>query len=150
MFKLDNRLENDSFFMQEIKNFQIRLMNVQEFFWIVLIPIKPNLIELSDLKVDERNELLNFAVDLGNYIKSVQNFDKVNIGMLGNVVSQLHLHLVLRNKEWFNEKIDYIVYEDESPYSQKSKKIRKLLNINNYKPIGRLTWLDQIYKKKWI
>ena len=99
MFKLDNRLENDSFFMQEIKNFQIRLMNVQEFFWIVLIPIKPNLIELSDLEVDERNELLNFAVDLGNYIKSVQNFDKVNIGMLGNIVSQLHLHIVVRNKD---------------------------------------------------
>ena len=99
MFKLDNRLENDSFFMQEIKNFQIRLMNVQEFFWIVLIPIKPNLIELSDLEVDERNELLNFAIDLGNYIKSDQNFDKVNIGMLGNVVSQLHLHIVLRNKD---------------------------------------------------
>lgn len=99
MFKLDNRIENDSFFMQEIKNFQIRLMNVQEFFWIVLIPIKPNLIELSDLEVDERNELLNFAIDLGNYIKSDQNFDKVNIGMLGNVVAQLHLHIVLRNKD---------------------------------------------------
>jgi diadenosine tetraphosphate (Ap4A) HIT family hydrolase len=99
VFKLDNRLENDSFFMQEIKNFQIRLMNVQEFFWIVLIPIKPNLIELSDLEVYERNELLNFAIDLGNYIKSDQNFDKVNIGMLGNVVSQLHLHIVLRNKD---------------------------------------------------
>ena len=99
MFKLDNRLENDSFFMQEIKNFQIRLMNVQEFFWIVLIPIKPDLIELSDLEVDERNELLNFAIDLGNYIKSDQNFDKVNIGMLGNVVAQLHLHIVLRNKD---------------------------------------------------
>ena len=99
MFKLDNRIENDSFFIQETKNFQIRLMNVQEFFWIVLIPIKPNLIELSDLEVDERNELLNFAVDLGNYIKSDQNFDKVNIGMLGNVVAQLHLHIVLRNKD---------------------------------------------------
>ena len=99
MFKLDNRLENDSFFMQEIKNFQIRLMNVQEFFWIVLIPIKPNLIELSDLEVYERNELLNFAIDLGNYIKSDQNFDKINIGMLGNVVAQLHLHIVLRNKD---------------------------------------------------
>jgi len=99
VFKLDNRIENDSFFMQEIKNFQIRLMNVQEFFWIVLIPIKPNLIELSDLEVHERNELLNFAVDLGDYIKSYQNFDKVNIGMLGNVVAQLHLHIVLRNKD---------------------------------------------------
>ena len=99
MFKLDNRLKNDSFFMQETKNFQIRLMNVQEFYWIIFIPIKPNLIELSDLEVDERNELLNFAIDLGNYIKSDQNFNKVNIGMLGNVVTQLHLHIVLRNKD---------------------------------------------------
>ena len=69
MFKLDHRLENDSFFLQEINNFQIRLMNVQEFYWIVIIPIKPNCIELSDLEVYERNELLNFAVDIGNYIK---------------------------------------------------------------------------------
>ena len=99
MFKLDNRLENDSFFIEEIKSFQIRLMNVQDFYWIILIPIKPNLIELSDLEVNERNELLNFAIEVGNYIKSKQNFDKVNIGMLGNVVSQLHLHVVLRNKE---------------------------------------------------
>ena len=48
----------------------------------------------------------------------------------------------------FNEKIDYIVYEDEFPYSQKSKKIRKILAMHNYVLIGRLTWLDQIYKKK--
>ncbi|MDC0531259.1 HIT domain-containing protein [Alphaproteobacteria bacterium] len=99
MFKLDHRLENDSFFLQEINNFQIRLMNVQEFYWIVIIPIKPNCIELSDLEVYERNELLNFAVDIGNYIQLKQSFDKVNIGMLGNVVSQLHLHVVLRNKD---------------------------------------------------
>ena len=75
MFKLDHRLENDSFFLQEINNFQIRLMNVQEFYWIVIIPIKPNCIELSDLEVYERNELLNFAVDIGNYIKLKQSFD---------------------------------------------------------------------------
>ena len=40
-----------------------------------------------------------FWVDIGNYIKLKQSFDKVNIGMLGNVVSQLHLHVVLRNKD---------------------------------------------------
>ena len=49
----------------------------------------------------------------------------------------------------FREKIDYIVYEDENPSSLNSKKIRKLLNFNGYKLIGRLTWLDQIYYKKF-
>ena len=133
MFKLDNRLENDSFFMQENKNFQIRLMNVQEFFWIVLIPIKPNLIELSDLEVDERNELLNFAVDLGNYIKSVQNFDKVNIGMLGNIVSQLHLHIVLRNKDDPAWPGPVWGWKSTSNLDEETKKIRSKLIVQYLK-----------------
>ena len=99
MFKLDKRLERDTILVKELKSFQVRLMNANEFFWMVLIPNKPNLIELSDLNIIERNYLMNFAVDLGNFIKSSEKYDKVNIGMLGNVVSQLHLHVVLRNKE---------------------------------------------------
>ena len=133
MFKLDNRLENDSFFMQEIKKFQIRLMNVQEFFWIVLIPIKPNLIELSDLEVDERNELLNFAIDLGNYIKSDQNFDKVNIGMLGNVVAQLHLHIVLRNKDDPAWPGPVWGWKSTSNLDEETKKIRSKLIVQYLK-----------------
>ena len=98
MFKLDRRLENDTFLIKELETLQIRLMNAVELFWIVLIPNKPNLIELSDLNIIERNYLMNFAVDLGNFIKSSEKYDKVNIGMLGNVVSQLHLHIILRKK----------------------------------------------------
>ena len=99
MFKLDKRLESDTILVKELKSFQVRLMNAKEFFWMVLIPNKPDLIELSDLNIIERNYLMNFAIDLGNFIKSSEKYDKVNIGMLGNVVSQLHLHVVLRNKE---------------------------------------------------
>ena len=99
MFKLDKRLESDTILVKELKSFQVRLMNANEFFWMVLIPNKLNLIELSDLNIIERNYLMNFAIDLGNFIKSSEKYDKVNIGMLGNVVSQLHLHVVLRNKQ---------------------------------------------------
>ena len=98
MFKLDKRLENDTLLIKELKSLQIRLMDVDEIFWIVLIPKKPYLTELSDLNINERNYLMNFAVELGNFIKSSEKYDKVNIGMLGNVVSQLHLHIVLRQK----------------------------------------------------
>ena len=99
LFILDPRLENETILIKESDNFQIRLMNVKDFFWVILIPNKPNLIELSDIKTQERNELLNFASDLGDYIKSTQNLDKINIGMLGNVVSQLHLHVVVRRRD---------------------------------------------------
>ena len=98
MFKLDDKLEQDSFLVKEYNDFQIRIMDVSEVFWVILIPTKINLVELSDLDIKERNNLINFAIDLGNFLKSKEEYDKINIGMLGNVVSQLHLHLVMRNK----------------------------------------------------
>ena len=117
MFKLDNRIEQDSFLVKEFSDFQIRIMDVREVFWVILIPTKINLIELSDLDIDKRNKLINFAIGLGDFLKSNEEYDKVNIAMLGNVVSQLHLHLVLRKKSdpawpdpvWgfnFNNKLD--------------------------------------------
>ena len=98
MFKLDDRIEQDSFLVKELNDFQIRIMDVKDVFWVILIPTKINLIELSDLDIDKRNNLINFAIELGDFLKSNEEYDKVNIAMLGNVVSQLHLHLVMRNK----------------------------------------------------
>ena len=98
MFKLDNRIEQDSFLVKEFNDFQIRIMDVKDVFWVILIPTKINLIELSDLDIDKRNKLINFAIELGDFLKSNEQYEKVNIAMLGNVVSQLHLHLVMRNK----------------------------------------------------
>ena len=98
MFKLDNRIEQDSFLVKEFNDFQIRIMDVREVFWVILIPTKINLIELSDLDIEKRNIFINFAVELGDFLKSNEEYDKINIAMLGNVVSQLHLHLVLRKK----------------------------------------------------
>ena len=99
MFKLDNRIEQDSFLVKEFNDFQIRIMDVKDVFWVILIPTKINLIELSDLDIDKRNKLINFAIELGDFLKSNEEYDKVNIAMLGNIVSQLHLHLVLRSKD---------------------------------------------------
>ena len=98
MFKLDDKLEQDSFLVKEYNDFQIRLMDISEVFWVILIPKKSNLTELYELEIKDRNYLLNFAIELGEYLKSKGRYDKTNIGMLGNVVSQLHLHLVLRKK----------------------------------------------------
>ena len=62
MFKLDDRIEQDSFLVKELNDFQIRIMDVREVFWVILIPTKNNLIELSDLDVDKRNQLINYRI----------------------------------------------------------------------------------------
>lgn len=126
MFTLDKRLENDTFLIKNLESFQIRLMDVEEIFWLVLIPKKPNLIELSDLNLIERNHLMNFSIDLGKSLKSLLHYDKINIGMLGNVVSQLHIHVVLR-------KIDDVAWpgpvwgREYSKLDKKSKEYRTKL-----------------------
>ena len=126
MFKLDKRLENDTILIKELENFQIRLMNSQQYFWIVFVPTKLDLIELSDLNKNERNYLMNYAIDLGNYIKNSENYDKVNIGILGNVVSQLHIHVVLRkidDSAW----PDTVWGKDFNYLDQKTRKYRSEL-----------------------
>ena len=126
MFTLDKKLENDTFLIKDLESFQIRLMDVEEIFWLVLIPKKPNLIELSDLDLIERNHLMNFSIDLGKSLKSLLHYDKINIGMLGNVVSQLHIHVVLR-------KIDDVAWpgpvwgREYSKLDKKSKEYRTKL-----------------------
>ena len=72
-------------------------------------------------------------------------FPKNSVNLLVIDVQGFELEVLLTLS--FNEKIDYIVYEDENPYSQKSKQIRRLLKKHHYRLIGRLTWLDQIYKR---
>ena len=50
MFKLDNRIEQDSFLVKENNDFQIRLMDISEVFWVILIPKKSNLTESPRLR----------------------------------------------------------------------------------------------------
>jgi len=98
------------------------------------VPTKPNLIELSDLNTNEINYLMNYVIDLGKFIKNSENYDKVNIGMMGNVVSQLHLHLVLRRKDdpaWpcpvWGRKYSELI--DQKTFKFRKKLITKLTNI---------------------
>ena len=86
--------------------------------------------------------------------ESVKGFKLKNLNFPNNTVNLLVIDVqgselqVLKSLS-FKEKIDYIVYEDESPSSINSKRIQKLLTSNNYKLIGRLNWLDQIYFKMY-
>ena len=85
-------------------------------------------------------------------LDTLDNFTKKNKKIINSKIDLLKIdtegfELEVLLSLSFNEKIDYIVYEDEFPFSQKSKKIKKILTMHNYVLIGRLTWLDQIYKK---
>ena len=97
MFKLDHRLEKDSEFIANWGVFSLRLMRDERFFWILIIPRRPDISEwnhLSETELAQMNSLISY---LSFHIKQIEKADKINIGALGNMVNQFHLHLVARH-----------------------------------------------------
>jgi diadenosine tetraphosphate (Ap4A) HIT family hydrolase len=98
MFDLDDKLKQDSFFIGNLNISQLRLMNNSLYIWLILIPKINNVAELVDLSYSERIELMDEIAQISNCIKQVFNPYKLNIANLGNVVRQLHVHIIARNK----------------------------------------------------
>lgn len=97
MFYLDDRLAQSSFFICDSELSQVRLKNNAHFPWIILIPKVSNTItELSELREQEQMILMREITHYLRILKQHFQAHKMNIGTLGNIVSQLHIHLVVR------------------------------------------------------
>ena len=71
-------------------------MNDARFPWLVLVPRKPNLVEITDLAAPDGTQLMDEIARTANALRVVAPCDKLNIGALGNIVRQLHIHVVAR------------------------------------------------------
>ncbi len=65
--------------------------------WLVLVPRHPGAVEIADLGVDA-TVLMEEIVEMSRLLKRVTGCDKINVGAIGNVVPQLHIHVVARRK----------------------------------------------------
>lgn len=97
-FVLDPRLEGDSTFVCDFPLSQVRLSNNASFPWIILIPRKPDMVELVDLSWQDQIQLQSEVRQISLVMKGVFAPDKLNIASLGNIVPQLHIHVVARYK----------------------------------------------------
>jgi len=71
-------------------------MKDARFPWIILIPKRPGAIEVHDLSAEERTVLIEEIAKTAAALKEVTGADKINIGALGNIVRQLHVHVAAR------------------------------------------------------
>jgi len=95
-FELHPQLAKDSFHLADLKLCQLRLINDQRFYWLLLVPKIANAKELTDLNPADHQQLWQEAYSLSQVIKPLKQADKLNIATLGNLVPQLHLHLIAR------------------------------------------------------
>ena len=94
-FKLDARLEADTYWMGDLHLSRVLLMNDRRYPWIILVPMLEGLKELTDLSEEQSVTLLQESRAVSQWLIK-QGGDKLNVGALGNFVSQLHLHHVMR------------------------------------------------------
>ncbi|MET0654432.1 MAG: HIT family protein [Pseudoxanthomonas sp.] len=96
-FALDPRLATDSVFVADGPLSQVRLMDDVRFPWLVLVPRVTEVSEWLELDGGQQRLLLAEINQVGNLIRSEPGVEKLNIGALGNIVRQLHVHLVGRH-----------------------------------------------------
>ena len=96
-FILDPRLAADSVFIADGPLSQVRLMNDARFPWLVLVPRVPQVSEWLELDGAQQRLLLAEINQVGNLLRTEPGIEKLNLGALGNIVRQLHVHLVGRH-----------------------------------------------------
>ncbi len=95
-FALDERLARDTFVVGDLPLSRVLLMNDARWPWLILVPRREGLVELSDLDAADRARLIEEAARAALFLKAYAEADKINVGALGNVVRQFHLHIVAR------------------------------------------------------
>lgn len=96
MFELDPRIEADSTFICELALCQLRIQNDQRYPWLVLIPQIPDATEVHELNESQQRQLMSESSLVASALKAVTGCKKINVANLGNVVAQLHWHIVAR------------------------------------------------------
>lgn len=77
----------------------VRLQDDARFPWLILIPRVEGAVELEDMSVEQRAVLIEETVRAGALVRRLGAVEKLNVGAIGNVTAQLHVHVVGRRRD---------------------------------------------------
>jgi diadenosine tetraphosphate (Ap4A) HIT family hydrolase len=95
-FVLDPRLEGDTSQLGELGLCKVLLMDDARFPWIVLVPKRAELVEIIDLGSADLVRLIEEIATASGVLEAATSPNKLNVASLGNVVRQLHVHIIAR------------------------------------------------------
>jgi diadenosine tetraphosphate (Ap4A) HIT family hydrolase len=96
-FALHERLAEDAVFVADLSLSRLLLMNDARYPWLILVPRRAAVTELFQLTQADRQQLTEEIARSAEQLKLLTGAAKINIGALGNLVPQLHIHVVARN-----------------------------------------------------
>ena len=96
MFELHPRLKADTIEICELGQSKLLLMNDARYVWCIIVPRVAGAVEWHDLDETTATAVFKETMAVSGAIKTLEAIDKINIGAIGNVVSQLHIHVIGR------------------------------------------------------
>ncbi len=97
-FELDPRLVTDTIAIGDFPLCRLLLMNDSQYPWFILVPRRAGVTELYHLPKSERNQLIEEASELSETLADLFAARKMNVATLGNMVPQLHVHVIARKE----------------------------------------------------
>ncbi len=98
-FALDPKIAADSLPVTELRLSAVRLMRDANYPWLLLVPRRFGLVELTDLEPAGQMDLMREIASASTALRAVAPADKLNIATLGNMVRQLHVHVIARRRD---------------------------------------------------
>ena len=98
-FKMDKKFLKSSHHIIELKLCSIRLHDNSKFPWVILIPKRNKITDISDLNSKDQILLMKEIVHVSKIMKKLFKTSKLNIEKIGNMVPQLHIHIIARSKK---------------------------------------------------
>ena len=97
--KVSKSFLKDSHLIAELKLCSICLIDNAKFPWIILIPKRKNITDISELNSKDQMLLMKEIVHCSKLMKKIFKTKKLNVEKIGNIVPQLHIHVIARNKK---------------------------------------------------
>ena len=98
-FNLNRKFLKTSHYLIDLKLCTIRLNDNSKFPWIILIPKRNKITDISDLNSKDQTLLMKEIVYVSKVMKKLFKTSKLNVEKIGNIVPQLHIHIIARSKK---------------------------------------------------
>lgn len=119
-WQIDERLETDAFLIASDGAFQTRLMNDSRWPWIIVVPIVHDAVDIEDYQRGGMAALMGHLADISKTLKEMDVATSTNVATIGNIVKQMHWHVVGRNEGDPNWPNPVWGFEERVPYSKRT------------------------------
>ena len=95
-WSLHSQLKKDTIDIGDLPLCKVLVIKDAHYPWLLLVPRRKGAVEIVDLDKAELTQLIGEIADASRALKSLTGCDKINVAALGNVVAQLHVHVIAR------------------------------------------------------